>query len=141
MEVSGYVGRRILCKYWNCSCVKQENYESVYRELEDYYKIFKDFGFDRISELKIHKRNNSTNAVNDLKKVYEDLTREVNDFHSIKNLRLLYIVTKFFLKIYKDDPIISANIVFSFQLMTYDSQCWKNLLKRYNQRNEFCILL
>ena len=127
MEVLGYVGRRILCKYWNCSCVKQENYESVYRELEDYYKIFKDFGFDRISELKIHKRNNSTNAVYDLKKVYEDLTREVNDFHSIKNLILLYIVTKFFLKLYIDDPIISANIVFSFQLMTYDSQCWENL--------------
>ena len=141
MEVSGYVGRRILCKFWNCSCVKQENYESVYRELEDYYKIFKDFGFDSISELKIHKRNNSTNAVYDLKKVYVDLTREVNDFHSIKNLRLFYIVTKFFLKIYKDYPIISANIVLSFQLMTYDSQCWKNLLKRYDQRNEFCILM
>ena len=141
MDVSGYVGRRILFKYWDCTCLKQENFESVYRELEEYYKLFKDLGFDRFSEIKIYKRNNSTDAVYDLKKIYVDLIREVNNFHCLKTLRLMYIVTNLFLNIYRDEPIISAHIVFLFQLMSYRSKCWEVLIKRYDQNNRFCTLL
>ena len=141
MNVSGYVGRRILFKYWNCTCVKQDRFESVYRELEDYYKLFNDLGFDHLSEVRIHKRKNSADAVYDLKKVYLDLAREINDFHSLKTLRLMYIATKYFLKVYKDDPIISAHIVFSFQLMSNRSQCWEVLINRFDQGINYCILL
>ena len=141
MDVSGYVGRRILFKYWDCTCLKQEKFEFVYRELEEYYKLFKDLGFDLFSEIKIHKRSNSTDAVYDLKKIYVDLIREVNNFHSLKNLRLMYIATNLFLNIYRDEPIISAHIVFLFQLMSYRSKCWEVLIKRYDQNNRFCTLL
>ena len=141
MDVSGYVGRRVLFKYWDCPCIKEESFELVYRELDDYYKLFKTLAFDYFSEIKIYRRNSSTDAVYDLKKVYVDLIREVNNFHSLKNLRLMYIATRLFLDIYKEDPITSAHIVFSFQLMSYRSKCWEDLIKRHDQSNRFCTLL
>ena len=142
MDVSGYVGRRIFFEYWDYSNVMEENFEPIYKELEDYYKLFRDLASDFLSDLKIHKRNNSTDAVYDLKKVYIDMIKEVNDFNSLKNLRLMYIATRLFLDIYKEDPITSAHIVFSFQLMSYRSNCWDVMIKQYDQSNDrFCTLL
>ena len=142
MDVSGYVGRRIFFEYWDYSNVMEEKFEPIYKELEDYYRLFRDLASDFLSDLKIHKRNNSTDAVYDLKKVYIDMIKEVNDFNSLKNLRLMYIATRLFLDIYKEDPITSAHIVFSFQLMSYRSNCWDVMIKQYNQSNyRFCTLL
>ena len=105
-------------------------------------QLFRDLAFEYLSDLKIHKRNNSTNAVYDLKKVYIDVIREVDNFHSLKNLRLMYIATRLFLDIYKDDPIISAHIVFLFQLMSYRSKSWDVRIKQCDQSNyRFCTLL
>ena len=120
----------------------EEKFEPIYRELDGYYKLFRDLAFEYLSDLKIHKRNNSTNAVYDLKKVYIDVIREVDNFHSLKNLRLMYIATRLFLDIYKDDPIISAHIVFLFQLMSYRSTSWDVRIKQCDQSNyRFCTLL
>ena len=142
MDVSGYVGRRIFFEYWDYSNVMEEKFEPIYKELEDYYRLFRDLASDFLSDLKIHKRNNSTDAVHDLKKVYIDMIKEVNDFNSLKNLRLMYIATRLFLDIYKEDPITSAHIVFSFQLMSYRSNCWDVMIKQYDQSNDrFCTLL
>ena len=70
------------------------------------------------------------------------MIQEVNNFHSLKNLRLMYIATRLFLDNYKDNPITSAHIVFSNQLMSYRSKCWDVMIKQYDQRNyKFCILL
>ena len=142
MDVSVYVGRRIFFEYWDYSNVMEERFEPIYKELEDYYRLFRDLASDFLSDLKIHKRNNSTDAVYDLKKVYIDMIKEVNDFNSLKNLRLMYIAIRLFLDIYKEDPITSAHIVFSFQLMSCISNCWDVMIKQYDQSNyRFCTLL
>ena len=70
------------------------------------------------------------------------MIKEVNDFNSLKNLRLMYIATRLFLDMYKEDPITSAHIVFLFQLMSYRSNCWDVMIKQYDQSNyRFCTLL
>ena len=141
MEVSAYVGRRILFKYWNCKIVKNIEYESVYKELEEYYQLFKDFGFVMLSEITIHKKTELDEAIFDLKKVYIDLIKEVNNFHSLKTLRLMFVATKLFLKVYHTDPIISAHIIFEFQNITYRSKCWDVMLKQCDWNNSICIII
>ena len=141
MEVSAYVGQRILFKYWDCVVVKNIKYETAYKELDEYYQIFKDFGFDELSKIKIEKRSDMDVAIYDLKKVYVDLTKEVDNFHSLRNLRLMFVATKLFINIYKDNPIISAHIVFVFQTMSHRSKCWTDLMNRYDQNDRLCILV
>ena len=116
MDTSAYVGRCILFKLLDCSIVINTKLETVYKELYDYYHLCKDFGIARKSKIYIHiqRRSDLDEALYDLRKIYVDLIREEINFHSLKNLRLMFIATKFFLIIYKDDPIISAQIVFQF---------------------------
>ena len=141
MDVSAYVGRRVLFKFWDCEVVKNNKFEIVYRELDEYYKLFKDFGADELSKIHIQKRNEKEDAIYDLKKVYVDLAQNVNDFHSLRNLRLMFVTTKLFLKVYHENPIISAQIVFEFQNMSFRSNCWNDMIKQFDQGNRLCILL
>ena len=68
MEVSAYIGRRILFKYWNCEVVKNTKFETVYKELEEYYQSFKNFGFVELSDIRIQKKTEIDDAIYDLKK-------------------------------------------------------------------------
>ena len=139
MDVSAYVGRRILFKYWNCEVVKNTKFELVYKELDEYYQIVKLYvGFE---EIRINKKTEKDEVIHDLKKVYFDLAKNLNDFHSLKNLRLMFVATKLFLKVYHKDPIISAHIVFEFQNISCRSNSWNELIKQFDQSNRLCILL
>ena len=139
MDVSAYVGRRILFKYWNCAIVKNTEFELVYKELNKYYQIIELYiGFE---EIRIIKKTEKDEVIHDLKKVYFDLTKNVNDFHSLKNLRLMFVATKLFLKVYHENLIVSAHIVFEFQNMSFRSNCWNELIKQFDQSNRLCILL
>jgi len=140
MDVSAYVGRRVLFKYWNCDVVKNPKFELVYKELDEYYQLFKLFGFE-LSEIRINRKTEKDEVIYDLKKVYFDLAKNVNDFHCLKNLRLMFVATKLFLKVYHEDPIVSAQIVFEFQNMSFRSNCWNDMIKQFDQGNRLCILL
>ena len=51
MDVSGYVGRRIFFEYWDYSNVMEERFEPIYKELEDYYSLFRELASDFLSEI------------------------------------------------------------------------------------------
>ena len=130
MEISSYVGRRMLWDICEIDVVVNPIHEPVYNTLYNWMIMYsRQFGVDVVRCLPRCKATENELLV-DMKHLYEGILNQVNNAHQMRVLNCLFTLTYYMMTRYKDNVRMTSKIAFYFELITSRLRSWEMLVNR-----------
>ena len=132
MEISSYVGRRMLWDICEVSVVLNPTHEPAYNMLCNWMLVYsRQFGAD-VARCLPRCRATENELLGDMKNLYEGILKQVNNIHQMRTLNCLFTLTYYMMSMYKYNITLASKIASYFELITSRLRSWEMLINNSN---------
>lgn len=128
MEISSYISRRMVWDICEVAVVLNPTHEPAYNMLCNWMLTYtRQFGGD-VARCLPRCRATENELLDDMKKLYEGILKQVNNVHQMRTLNCLFTLTYYMMTRYKYNVRFATKIAFYFELITSRFRSWEILV-------------